>query len=476
MAATARGNKGLNALFDRVFDEPAMKNAVNNLHEDSIQQTDALEEITHPTGAPHSVGSPVDPVRIHKKTPPPPKQTPISTTISTTVKASNQIGKQASKPSTEQVAKQASELANGLATNQVSKQAEQQPDKQVEHQPTRQPLRQADQQLFRQPEQQPLKQPSSIKCVEEDFLSLTKNQSSILLYLYNAGGLTSMEQICGDTGIAYGTARSALLILQREGYVTGKKQFNGHTFRGFSFTLNNNLCQLYFNRLFQQPIQQPIEQTVHQVAQRPLQQATGQASKQADNPIEEVEVKENLLTSSKTVISGIDLEGAELGWWVSIGLTVAKTAEWLREFSGAGLTSQDLSNSLKYAWFDAAINRIQPAGRPIDNYFNWFYKYLPGGYPAPGNYKSYTQVLIEKERLELAEIEREKNELVEIRRRKQEAQKELIFQKLLLDTESKEYQALYEKVSDFAKEEGDEALMFALRDAFFESENVQKSY
>lgn len=382
--------------------------------------------------------------------------------------AIKQTGEQTPEPTSEPATKQASEPATEQVSNHLVQQPDEQQGRQLDQHPEEQPVHQAFQQVVEQPDQQPAKQPVAIKSVEEDFLSLTSNQSSLLTYLFNAGGLTNMEQICGDTGIAYGTARSALAVLQREGYVTGKKQFNGHTFRGFSYTLNNNLCQMYFSRSVQQPAQQPFRQADQQVSRHPFQSAGGQAGKQAGNSIEEgEEFKENLLTSSEPVIGGIDLDGPELGWWASVGLTVAKTAEWLRVFKKDGLNAKDLSNSLKYAWFDATINKVQPQGRPIGNYFNWFFAYLPGGYPAPVNYKSYNQVLIEKERQELEEIERERNELVELRKRKLEAQKELAFQKLLLDPESKEYQALYAKVSGFAKEAGEEALIYALRDAFF---------
>jgi len=346
------------------------------------------------------------------------------------------------------------------------------------------------QQAIRRPVQQAHQQAvQQVKMDKRAWMPLTKNQGQVLMFLYEyGGGLTNTDIIGVELAMPYGTIRSAISVLISEGYVTDKQFFSGHAFKGFTYSLNNNLVSAYVNRVrqaVQQVNQHTLQQAVHQSYQfnnqQAVQQTDRQGGRQADRLIEEEVSLNKNLTSSETVIStdgdkhlsgavlsGIDLTTPELKWWVSQGLTIPKTIEWLRQFEQVGLTEKDLTQSLKYAWFDADVNKVQPSARPIDKPLSWFFAFLPGGYPAPSNYKTCAQLQIEQEKKELEEMEREQQELADLRRRKRKAELELKFMKILVEA-GDEYKGLLTMVdNEFAKEMGGDTLDDALKEKYFE--------
>lgn len=398
----------------------------------------------------------------------------------------SQISKQDNNQSVKQTKYQTIKLSNKQTHKQTSsisnKQSQQLSIEQTNQPSSQQLLQQLIQQSVQQSPQQ-TREPVLIRSDALAWLPLTKNQGQILLFLYQkGGGLTNMDLIIYDTGIPYGTARSALEALIREGYVSNKKRFVGHAFRGFSYEINNEMCDQYVARVLdnqsaisqqsvQQLVQQSIKQTTQQPARQTIEQTIGSSINQAGKPKEEVSFEERL-TSSKPQAGGIELNDAELRWWAAQGLTTAKTAEWLRQFADQGLIAQDLAQSLRYAWFDAAVNQIKPAGKPIDRPLNWFFSFLPGGYARPTNYKTQQQLELEREQAELDELEQQARQLTEIRRKKRKALLELQFQQILAG-EGEEYQTLLGAVNSFEREMGGDVLENAMRLKFYEQHGVQ---
>jgi hypothetical protein len=128
---------------------------------------------------------------------------------------------------------------------------------------------------------------------------------------------------------------------------------------------------------------------------------------------------------------------------------------------------------LKNAWYDAEINQVKPGGREIVNAMNWFFKFLPGGYPTPANYRSFQQIQLDQEREELAELERQAEELATLRRKKRAAGLEVRFQQLLNDENSDEYQELKAQIDNsFVLDAGGDLLDQALREKFFEKNGI----
>ena len=295
--------------------------------------------------------------------------------------------------------------------------------------------------------------PSQGRSARSIWAPLTENQGRILEYLFEeAGGLTNIDIVSADTLVAYGTVRKSIEVLIKEGYILEKRRFNGHAFNGFQYAMNNHLCSLYLARVRGEQPQGRADGLSHGPS---MGQSNGRTIGRTIEPFSSKVLEKNLNLTTNT--PGY-LDDPELGYWKERGVTTRQIEKWADEF----VMEIDLVlQSLKHCRFEMIVLNYEEE-KKIENTVNWFYRVMQrtGLYPRPAEYKSIAEIRAEA-------MERTAKDMAGARVRQATAEKELAFQKLLSDPESVEYQDLYNQASSFAKEEGGEALIFSLRDAFF---------
>lgn len=411
---------------------------------------------------------------------------PIQAVVSPTVQpapalapiSSNQADNQAIEQSTEQTSKQSDKQASIIASTQAIKQTEKQTDKQSiqqlsqqsDKQPDRQTINQAVEQSNEQSPKQTVEQATkqTIKPVppqsgRQIWLPLNENQGRLLLFLYEkGGGLTNMDIVVAETGIAYGTARAGIDVLIREGYVNYKARHNGHSFRGFEYAMNNHLCSLYAARVrgdqTEQPVRQSFQQSNNQANNQAMKQPLGQSSNQAITVVSSYLTDLKSTTNSDTTEIDDLLRDPELGYWKGKGVNARQVTLWSEEFQ---MPVDQVIQSLKYCRYEMVVLNLEEE-KQIAKPENWFYRIVQksGVYPKPANYKSLAEIRIEQ-------MEQAVREAADLRSRQAVAEQELAFQKILKNPAGEDYQALLRQVSEFAKDSGGMALDLALRDLFF---------
>ena len=286
-------------------------------------------------------------------------------------------------------------------------------------------------------------------------MPLNENQGRILLFLYEQGaGLTNMDIVCAETGVAYGTARAAVETLMREGYITHKARHNGHSFRGFEYTMNSHLCSLYVNRVRGGDQNQGTWQSI--------KQSTRQSSKQSDNqppPLSSSSKEEKSTTTENTDL----LKDPELGYWRDKGVNSRQIQKWAEEFA---MEQDQVIQSLKYCRYEMVVLNYEEE-KQINNPLNWFYKVMQrsGLYPKPSGYKSLAELRVEQ-------MEESAREAETLRQRQQKAEKTLEFQRIISDPDGPEYQSLLERAGEFSREVGGKTLEMEMESIFMGTGNV----
>jgi len=347
--------------------------------------------------------------------------------------------------------KPTNELLNGQTTRGADKLTDGPSGKQPLEQTDGLSIEQSVEHVIERPQGQSSGQ-SSGRSARSIWAPLTENQGRILVYLFEvAGGLTNVDTVSADTVIAYGTVRKSIEVLIKEGYILEKRRFNGHAFNGFEYTMNNHLCSLYISCV-------RGEQSQVRPNGRPNGQLMGRSDgltiERTITPFSSKVLEKNLnLTTNPSC-----LDDPELGYWKERGVNSRQVEKWAEEFA---MEIDLVLQSLKHCRYEMIVLNHEEE-KKIENPVNWFYRIMQrtGLYPRPANYKSIAEIRAEA-------MERAAKEMADARVRQVTAEKELAFQKLLTDPGSVEYQALYDQVSSFAKDEGNEALIFALRDVFF---------
>ena len=375
--------------------------------------------------------------------------------------ADKQADKQASIIANSQTIKQTKKQADKQSIQQLSQQSDKQPDRQTINQAVEQSNEQSPKQTVEQATKQTIRpvQPQSGRQI---WLPLNENQGRLLLFLYEkGGGLTNMDIVVAETGIAYGTARAGIDVLIREGYVTYKARHNGHSFRGFEYAMNNHLCSLYAARVrgeqTEQPVRQSFQQSNNQANNQTMKQPLGQSSNQAVTVVSSYLTDLKSTTNSDTAEIDDLLRDPELGYWREKGVSARQITLWSEEFQ---MPVDQVIQSLKYCRYEMVVLNLEEE-KQIAKPENWFYRVIQksGVYPKPANYKSLAEIRVEQ-------MEQAVREAADLRSRQAVAEQEMAFQRILADPEGAAYQALHSKVSDFAREMGGKALETALREAF----------
>jgi hypothetical protein len=476
----AKGSSGLADQFAKMFNEGPLKESIDILHADFA--TDAEVKPVSVTVPPIESVKILEPSPSALKStaalPSPGPQSPATgeikqSTEQSSKQSNNQTDNEAMTPAISQANNQTIKQTDNEANNRANKQATEQAIKQTIQQFTEQTDKQSNSQTTEQSPKQPIKQSAeqpdqqSIKhsleqspkqtgkqTLKNIYLPLNENQGRILLFLYEHGqGLTNMEIVCAETAIAYGTARTAIDVLIKEGYVMNKERHNGHSFKGFEYSLNNHLCSLYATRVRGE---QSAEQSTWQSIQHSSKQSNKQTVEQTINRTVTPFSSRSLLDEKPTTAEDL-LRDPELGYWKEKGVTNRQIEKWAEEFS---MEMEMILQSLKHCRFEMVVLNHEEE-KPIANPMNWFYKVLQraGFYARPADYKSMAE--LRAEQMELAA-----REMIEVRERQATAEAELAFQKILADPTGNDYQALLGQVDSFAKDMGGKALETALREAF----------
>jgi hypothetical protein len=216
--------------------------------------------------------------------------------------------------------------------------------------------------------------------------------------------------------------------------------------------MNNHLCSLYISRVRGE---QPQGQLNGRAQGQSLVRTNGLTIGRTSASFSSKVFKEDLNLTTKEPSC---LDDPELGYWKEKGVNTRQVEKWAEEFA---MEIELVLQSLKHCRYEMIVLNHEEE-KKIENPVNWFYRIMQrtGLYPRPADYKTMADIRAET-------MERAAKEMADARVRQVTAEKELAFQKLLHAPESAEYQALYDQVSSFAKDEGNEALEFALRDVFF---------
>jgi hypothetical protein len=393
--------------------------------------------------------------------PTPSNQSDNQTIEQTNKQADKQTDTQASTRTSNQAIKQTGEQTEKQSIQQPSQQTGKQSDNQASSQAARQPIDQSQGQAVDQTIKQAIK-PVPPQSGRQIWLPLNENQGRLLLFLYEkGGGLTNMEIVVAETGIAYGTARAGIDVLIREGYVTYKARHNGHSFRGFEYAMNNHLCSLYAARVrgeqTEQSSNQSLQRSDRQSNNQAMKRALGQSSNQTSAVVSSYLTDLKSTTNSDATVSEDLLRDPELGYWRDKGVNARQITLWSEEFQ---MPVDQVIQSLKYCRYEMVVLNLEEE-KQISNPMNWFYKIMQrsGVYPKPANYKSLAEIRAEQ-------MEQAARDLAEARERQVAAEHELAFQKIMENPAGEEYQALLQQVSDFAREIGGKALETAMKEAF----------
>lgn len=140
----------------------------------------------------------------------------------------------------------------------------------------------------------------------------------------------------------------------------------------------------------------------------------------------------------------------ELKYWTEKGLTLKQIDKWCSDLD---IDNANMCENLKFCAYDLRVNKKghDSNGNPIKSAINYFYTSINkncGFYPKPENYKSHRQMLIEKNKRRLAEREKQIKELRDARLKKEAAEYEVLFEKMLAETESKIHKECLEKIEN----------------------------
>ena len=473
--ARGKGKSGLDALFNKVFDDVTIKDAISSLHEDFGSEPS-------PSPPPQPSTSPVLAKVLHEQ--PNNNQDKESTNhpTSTATKrpanqpANNQANTQANKPDSEPIynpVKSTNEPDNKPAKPDYP---DNHPTNKPVHDPVNNPVtwphtEPANKPVIK-PVNVPTKQPaqsSNIIIDPELWYPYTEKQGKILLYLIQAGGRTKREHISRDTGINIATVKYSLRILVKDGYISRTELDVNHTDRGFTYHLNPQLCNEYATRILgagYKPINEPASHRGNYPAiypdnnphTYPVHYPDNVATSQAANPFSSS--LDNKLTTKEPSVKNKILCGALEAYWVEEGLREQQVLKWCADFE---IEPSTMKYQLEWARFDLENNNKR--GDVKKGVVNWFFGCLAktgGSYPRPVNYKSAAELRAEALELELAKE-------MEAKERLAAAEIESDFRQILMNPGGETYQTLLTNLNEFARSMTGEALEAVLREEFLKS-------
>jgi len=443
-----KGTSGLNALFDKVFDGDAVKNALTTLHDEFGAAPDVK---LSPSKL--SVVKPSDEIK---------DETQLSNNLPLDNEPSN-IPPSAIQPSNCQLSNRST-----VEYPTVSPSAIPPSDKQL-----------SNRQIFDGNISDP-------QTIPQDIISMSYNQAAVFDYLIKNDGVTNMRAISGATSIGIPSVKDAMSRLVRRGFMHNPVTIRSANFQGFSYILNQsavghfkaiggleqrNLLPLSHRRISDRQTDKKTD--IKPLSIRPSDSQPlngGIAHSSSSFKIITTTTTEDPLTvgyedKSPKTAEGFVLVGPIEAYWGEEGLQEAQAQKWCSQFE---VEPDQMRQQLEWARFDLEVNdRRSEVKKDV---ISWFFGHLRktgGCFPRPGNYKSPTELRAEALEIELAKETEAKERLTA-------AEMERDFRQILSDPEGERYKALLMQINEFARTMEGEALESCLREEFFKnSKNIE---
>jgi len=303
----------------------------------------------------------------------------------------------------------------------------------------------------------------------------SERQGKILMYLIEAGGIANREQISLVTGVNIATVKYALRMLTKAGFIGNIQLYINHKKRGFTYTMNAQMCQEYAARVNnpdRRPYHDPVRNPVNWPVNKPGTEGGSIPVGVRTAPLvveKDLNLTTNTPTTALNTLAEILRDDPELEWWHARDLQSKQVETWMET---AGCSEGSMLQSLRHFAFDMQENGREAEMKKDPS--NYFFSVLrkAGSYKAPTGYRSRAQRLADSEeellREQLAEIKR----LADIRHQREEACLELEFQKILSDPENAAYQDLISGLNDFEKKSSGRIREVGLRRLFNEMKGI----
>ena len=327
---------------------------------------------------------------------------------------------------------------------------------------------------------QPTKISSAYSSIDPELWApFTPNQGTVLLYLIESGGKSNRLHIVRDTGVPFGTVQRTIGVLAKHGYINNIERYYLHQERGFTYTINRQMCSGFYDRLNNRS-----EGIVAMPAAMPAQQRTGMQTgvyPGATHALKgriHVDAHKEMGTGTQSEIGdpyssmklpatgyptenrNIILIGPEMSYWQELGVKDRQAQKWCDEFD---IEPSDLRQQLAWARWDLVVNERE---LEIQSPVNWFYGVLrktAGCYPPAKGYQTPIELRASRLRAQRESEQRAAEELAteEVEDR---------FRSVLADKDGAEYLGLFTELPDVMKGMKGKVLESALRGQFMKRE------
>jgi hypothetical protein len=246
-------------------------------------------------------------------------------------------------------------------------------------------------------------------------------------------------------------------LLGKNGYITNIQRYYNHKQRGFTFSINQQQCAEFYNRLKGKSYIQPTIQTG---IETDIQ--TGMKSKPQSKIQTGVYLSPQTPFSSsreKETTTSI-ITGPEMIYWEEIGLRHNQAQKWCEQFN---INPDDLRQQLAWARWDLVNNGKETE---VKEPLNWFYVILrntAGCYPPAKGYQSPVEIRAARLRAQIDAEVKARDELTTL-------EAEARFQAVLSDPGGVEYQNLLSGLPDAMIGIKGRALESILRERFLSRE------
>ena len=241
------------------------------------------------------------------------------------------------------------------------------------------------------------------------------------------------KEMCLVTGIAEGTARDAIRLLARHKFTTKPKKFHQGRFQGFSYSIDQALCDRFLKERWNQPSNQPTGQSALQLADRPTcsPAVPFSSSSLLDNTTTEID------------IGAVLNNDPDLEYWQKRNLSPTQAEDWAKELK---MSPVIILESLRHCAFEMLQNEK-------DKPENYFYAVIKKArnYARPAGFKSHLEKQNEIEQKILTEKEQAAKKSQELYNRRQQAERDKIFWDMMNDPDGDLYKQCLEQMSKFDK-------------------------
>lgn len=317
-------------------------------------------------------------------------------------------------------------------------------------------------------QQQTLRLTERVTYHNDPVMTLTVRQGMCLYYLLQRPDYIAQRHTMGEVlNLPLPTIRDCITALVRERFISKPSKIVIRSFQGFTYRLVDEEQCARFLKLRGDEFVNTIQRNMVRHTPHPTERSTLRMTYPVnDGAYDGTSNVFSPISSSRESITSTtpeppdqtdQLKDPELVYWTEKGVNNRQISKWVDEFQ---IPVEQLIQCLKYCRFEMVVLNIEEE-KQINSPLSWFYKVMQrsGVYPKPNGYKSLIEIRAEM-------MEQAAREAAEVRERQEKAERDLAFQTILSKPDSAEYQALYSRTSDLAREMGGKMLALALRDAF----------